>query len=168
VSSHRLVLIRHAEAAHGPVDAERPLTGQGERRAAAIGAWLERAGLLPDRVLVSPARRAVQTWARAGGVLTSEPQPAVDERIHDNTVEALLAAVRETPEDVGTLVVVGHNPAVAELTGALDDGQGSPAARRRAEAGVPAGGVAVFDLPGAFADVAPGTATLADFTVPGA
>jgi phosphohistidine phosphatase len=168
VSSHRLVLIRHAEAASGPVDAERPLTGQGERRAAAIGAWLERAGLLPDRVLVSPARRAVQTWERAGGVLASGPQPTVDERIHDNTVEALLAAVRETAEDVGTLVVVGHNPAVGELTGALDDGRGNPAARRGAEVGFPAGGVAVFDLTGAFADVAPGTATLADFTVPGA
>jgi phosphohistidine phosphatase len=168
VSSHRLVLIRHTEAASGPVDVERPLTGQGERRAAAIGAWLDRAGLLPDRVLVSPARRAVQTWEQAGGALTSGPQPTVDERIHDNTVEALLAAVRETAEDVGTLVVVGHNPAVGELTGALDDGRGSPAARRGAEAGFPAGGVAVFDLPGAFADVAPGTATLADFTVPGA
>ncbi|MGY1660097.1 SixA phosphatase family protein [Geodermatophilus sp. SYSU D00705] len=158
MSSHRLVLIRHAEAASGPVDLERPLTAQGERRAGAIGTWLERAGLVPDRVLVSPARRAVQTWARAAGVLTSAPQPAVDERIHDNTVEALLAAVRETPEDVGTLVVVGHNPAVGELASVLDDGRGVE--------GFPAGGVAVFDLPGAFSDVAPGPATLRDLTVP--
>jgi phosphohistidine phosphatase len=168
VSSHRLVLIRHAEAASGPVDVERSLTGQGKRRAAAIGAWLQRAGLVPDAVLVSPARRAVQTWEQAGGVLAPGLRPDVDGRIHDNTVESLLAAVRDTAEDIGTLVVVGHNPAVGEVTGALDDGRGSPAARRGAEAGFPAGGVAVFDLPGAFADVAPGTATLADFTVPGA
>ncbi|MGY1821937.1 SixA phosphatase family protein [Geodermatophilus sp. SYSU D00079] len=161
MSSHRLVLIRHAEAAPGPVDPERPLTARGEQRAAAIGAWLDRAGLVPDRVLVSPARRAVQTWARAGGVLTSAPQPTVDGRVHDNTVEALLAAVRDTPEDVGTLVVVGHNPAVGELATVLDD-------RRDVGPGFPAGGVAVFDLGTRWTDVVPGAATLTGATVPGA
>ncbi|MBB3083092.1 SixA phosphatase family protein [Geodermatophilus sabuli] len=166
MSPHRLVLIRHAQAGSAPVDVDRPLTEHGLRQAAAIGSWLGRAGLVPDAVLVSPARRAVQTWERAGVVLVPGLQPVLDARIHDNTVGAVLAAVRETPDEVHTLAVVGHNPAVGQLVTVLDDGQGTPVARQDARNGVPAGGVAVFDLAGPFADLAPGGATLTEFTVP--
>jgi phosphohistidine phosphatase len=157
------VLVRHAKAADGPVDADRPLTGRGARHAAAIGTWLEQAGLVPDRVLVSPARRAVQTWEQAG----TGPQPIVDTRIYDNTVEALLATIRDTSDDVQTLAVVGHNPSIGALALVLDDGQGNPAARRDVDAGFPTGGVAVFHLATPFAAIAPGAARLDDVTVPG-
>ncbi|MCW2576341.1 MAG: phosphohistidine phosphatase, SixA [Modestobacter sp.] len=160
------MLVRHAKAADGPVDADRPLTEQGARHAAAIGTWLEQAGFVPDRLLVSPARRAVQTWEAAGRLLQG-PRPIVDPRIYDNTVEALLAAIGETPEDVRTLAVVGHNPSIGELTAVLDNGQGNPAARRDVEAGFPTGGVAVFTLPTPFAAIAPGVARLDDVTVRG-
>ncbi|MGY1680835.1 SixA phosphatase family protein [Geodermatophilus sp. SYSU D01176] len=163
----RLLLVRHAEAAAGPVDADRPLTGQGARDAAAIGAWLAQAGPVPDRVVVSPALRAGQTWEQARAVLDPGTPPVVDARVYDNTVEALLAVVRETPDEVRTLVVVGHNPSVRDLTGVLDDGRGGPAARRHVESGFPAGAVAVFDLATPFAAVGPGTATLSDVRVPG-
>jgi phosphohistidine phosphatase len=161
------VLVRHAQAAAGPVDAERPLTERGSRHAAAIGTWLAQAELTPDRVLVSPARRARQTWERASGRLPQHPQPVIDERIHDNTVEAVLAAVQDTPDEVRTLAVIGHNPSIGELAAGLDDGQGVPEARSEVEAGFPTGGVAVFLLDTPFAAVAPGTARLQDFTVPG-
>jgi phosphohistidine phosphatase len=93
--------------------------------------------------------------------------PIVDARIYYNTVEALLTAIRESPEDVRTLAVVGHNPSVGELAGVLDDGQGNPVARRDVDAGFRAGGVAVFLLAAPFAAIAPGAATPSDFTVPG-
>jgi phosphohistidine phosphatase len=164
----RLVLVRHAKAADGPVDADRPLTKRGQRRAAAIGAWLEQVGAVPDLVLVSPARRAAQTWDLASAPLTHGRPPVVDARIYDNTVESLLAAIRETPDDARTVAVVGHNPSIAELAAVLDDGQGSPEARNALDAGFPTGGVAVFVLPASFAEIEPGGATLDDFTVPGA
>ena len=162
----RLLLIRHAKAAAGGPDVDRPLTEKGARRAAAIGTWLEQAGLVPDRVLVSPARRAAQTWEQAGAVLAVPT--TVDERIYDNTVEALVAAIRETSEDVRTLAVVGHNPSIADLTDVLDDGQGKPAARREVDSGFRTGGVAVFTLAAPFSGIELGAATLTDFTVPGA
>ena len=161
------MLIRHAKAADGPVDADRPLTERGRRHAAAIGSWLTQAELVPDRVVVSPARRAAQTWKRAATGLVAGPQPVVDERIYDNTVEALLEVLRETPEDVRTVAVVGHNPSIGELACVLDDGQGSPAARREIDAGFRTGGVAVFTLATPFSAIAPGAATLSDYTVPG-
>jgi phosphohistidine phosphatase len=161
------VLIRHAQAADGPADADRALTERGLRQAVAMGSWLEHAGLVPDRVLVSPARRAAQTWEGAGSALALALPPIVEPRIYDNTVEALLAVIREVPDDVRTLTVVGHNPSIGELASVLDDGRGSPAARRDLQAGFPIGGVAVFVLTTPFAAVDAGEATLSDFTVPG-
>ena len=164
----RLLLVRHAQAAHGAVDADRPLTARGEQCAAAIGSWLAHADLVPELVLVSPARRAAQTWEHAGAAqLPPVLRPVTDPRIYDNTVERLLAAIRETPDDVATVAVVGHNPSIGELAASLDDGGGSPEARRAVDRGFPAGAVAVFVLPGSFAAIAPGAATLTDFAVPG-
>jgi phosphohistidine phosphatase len=56
---------------------------------------------------------------------------------------------------------------MGELSAVLDDGEGNPAARRALDAGFPTGGLAVFLLSAPFAELAPGAATLSDFTVPG-
>ena len=165
----RLLLIRHATAAEGrPIDADRPLTGSGVRHAGAIGSWLQQGELTPDRVLVSPALRAAQTWQHAGAQLAEAPQPVTDPRIYDNTVGQVLATIREAPDDARTVAVVGHNPSIGELSAILGDDGGSPEARQAVDRGFPAGGVAVFILPGPFAAVEPGSATLTDFVVPGA
>ena len=163
----RLLLVRHAEAAHTAVDADRPLTDRGARQAAAIGGWLKRSRLVPDHVVVSPARRAVQTWERAAARIGPDPSPTVDARIYDNTVEALLVVIREAPQDVQTVAVVGHNPSIGLLASVLDGGTGSPAARRDLEAGFPTGSAAVFTLDVPFSEIEPGTATLIDFATPG-
>lgn len=152
----RLVLIRHAQAADAPRDRDRPLTGHGAWRAAAIGSWLQRSGIDPDRVLVSPALRARQTWAAAA----VGPEPTVDDRIYENTVAALLAVLGELADAVRTVAVVGHNPSIGELAAGLDDGD--PSAR----AGFPTGAVAVFTVPTPFSEVALGRATLTHFVVP--
>ncbi len=158
----RLVLVRHAQAAGAPVDADRALTELGRRRAGAIGQWLDQAALLPDRVVVSPALRAVQTWEMAAAALQPRVPPEVDGRIYDNTVDRLLAIVRETPEEIASLVLVGHNPSMGELAAVLADGQGGVPG-----GGFPAGAVAVFDVAAPFPALAPGAATLSAFAVPG-
>jgi phosphohistidine phosphatase len=158
--------MRHAEAAEGPVDVRRPLTEHGEEQAAAAGNWLHLSGLAPDAVLVSPAWRAVQTWEAVAAELPTFPRPTFDTRIHDNTVEALLAAVHSAPKDVRTLLVVGHAPSVAGLVEDLDDGQAEPAARGALETGFPAGAVAVLALPLPFCVLARGAGRLVDAVVP--
>lgn len=162
----RLVLIRHAVAAQGAVDADRPLTAEGGTQAAALGRWLQQAALTPDRVVVSPALRAAQTWKRVAEQLSTPPAPIVDGGIYDNTVEALLAVLHETPADIGIVAVVGHNPSIGVLASGLDDSEGSPSARTNLRAGFPTGGVAVFALTTPFDALAPGAATLTDFAVP--
>ena len=59
-----LILLRHAHAepgAAGQADFDRPLSSQGLAEAEAAGRWLADQGLVPDRVLCSPARRARET-----------------------------------------------------------------------------------------------------------
>ena len=162
----RLLLMRHAQAAHGPVDADRPLTDHGAEQAAALGRWLLQAELTPDRIVVSPARRAAQTWDRAAAQLTASPAPITDGRIYDNTVEALFAVLQESPDEAGLVAVVGHNPSVGVLASVLDDGEGDPAARRNLHAGFPPGAVAVFALETPYDALAPGAGRLTDLTVP--
>jgi phosphohistidine phosphatase len=164
--SRRILLIRHAKAGKAATDVERPLTGRGERQATSIGSWLGDAGLAPDQAFVSPARRAAQTWDLASAKLAQRPTTVVDDRIYDNTVEALLAVLADTPDDVSTMAVVGHNPSIGQLAYDLDDGEGSAAARRDLEAGFPTGTVAVFTLATPFGELGPGTATLTDFRTP--
>jgi phosphohistidine phosphatase len=168
MASRWLLVLRHAQAGNAPLDVDRPLTGHGEAQAAAIGAWLADHSLVPDRVLVSPARRAVQTWAAAAaGRPAATAEPIVDARIYDNTLDAVLAAIQGTPHEVRVLAVVGHNPSIGALAHELDDGRGPAALRASLEGGFPAGGVAVFELPGAIAAVAPATATLRAVHLPG-
>jgi phosphohistidine phosphatase len=164
--SRRLLLIRHAKAADGAIDIERPLAERGIRDAGAIGTWLVQADLRPDRVLVSPARRARQTWKRASAALKSSPEPTVEPRIYDNNPESLLAAIRDVPKKVETLALVGHNPSITELADLLDDGDPDPDARHELDAGFKTSGVAVFHVDGPFASIEPGHARLSGFAVP--
>lgn len=162
----RLVVIRHAKAGEAPLDIERPLTARGHRDATAIGDWLQEQSVAPDRAVVSPARRAMQTWSGAAAQLTGAPEPLVDERVYANVMNLLLDIVTETPDDVRTLVLVGHNPAFAALAHELDDGRGDAAARRELHASFPTSAVAVFELAGPWSAVDAGAGTLIAFAAP--
>jgi phosphohistidine phosphatase len=81
-------------------------------------------------------------------------------------MDLLFDIVAETPEDVQSLVLVGHNPAFAALATELDDGQGEPEARRGMRAAFPTSAVAVFELTGPWAVVAVGTGTLTAYAAP--
>ena len=156
------MLVRHAEAGPAAGDADRRRTERGEREAAAVGRWLAEAGTVPDRVLVSPARRARQTWDSATTALQTALEPVLEDRVLDNTADAVLGVVRATDEEVGILLVVGHNPSLGSLAAALD-----PHRPDVLRSGFPPGTAAVFDLPVPFAAVAPGVALLADLRLPG-
>jgi hypothetical protein len=77
--------------------------------------------------VVSPARRARQTWELSPAKLGLTAAPVLDERIYRNTVQNLLEIVQETSAEVSTLVIVGHNPGIQNLATALDDGRGDDA-----------------------------------------
>lgn len=167
VDSRRLVLVRHAKAVPAAgTDASRPLTARGIADAAAVGRWLAAAALVPDRVVTSPARRAVQTWEVAAAQLPGSVEPDRDGRVYDNTVDDLLAVIRETPAAVGTLVVVGHNPSVHALTLAVDGDSDDRTMRDTVAEKYPTGGIAVLRIGTEWTEVDVGVGTLTGFAVP--
>jgi phosphohistidine phosphatase len=161
----RVVLIRHAKTEQGSVDIERALTGRGRRDASAIGKILRQDGVAPDRAVVSPALRARQTWNGAQAELADVAELTVDDRIYDNDVDALFGVIRDTPQEVETLALIGHNPSFEQLAHELDDGSGDRDAVDAVRAGYPTSAVAVFEISGSWTDVQPHSATLRTFAV---
>lgn len=167
---HRLLIVRHAKSAWPDLpDHERPLAKRGRRQAPLVGAWLRSRDYHPDLVLCSTARRARETWQLMAGELGSSPRVTNDGRIYAAAAATLLDLVRRTPQTVRTLLVVGHDPGVADLTRALAGDRASDSGRRamaRVWPKFPTGAVAVLDVSGGWSDLDAGAAGLIDFVVP--
>ena len=162
----RLVLLRHAKSDWPDVaDHDRPLAKRGRRDAPAVGRWLVRSGYAPDAVICSTALRARETWELAlDGLLkaapVAPPEVRYEPRVYEATVLGLLMLVREFPPEWRTALVVGHNPGMAELTVGLADPSSDP------PSAFPTAAVAVLDVPGPWADTAPGESSLVAFAIP--
>jgi phosphohistidine phosphatase len=142
----RLLLLRHAKSARpkGVADIDRPLSARGLRAAPLVGAYMVGERLVPDLSLVSPARRAQETWRLArqhvGGV--SEREEA---RIYEATADRLLAVIVETDPLLRVLLIVGHNPGLEDLAIGLV-GAGDRDGRERLRQGYPTAALAVIDF----------------------
>ena len=115
----RLYLLRHAKSDWGDDDLddhERPLAPRGERAAVDIGDYLNGQGVRLDKVLVSSARRALDTWSLLGPRLDNPPQPEVARDLYLCGPGHLLARAQATDESVGSLMIVAHNPDLQQLT----------------------------------------------------
>jgi phosphohistidine phosphatase len=118
-----LLLMRHAKSSHddGLPDHERPLNGRGKKDAPRMGQWLAGQGLLPDHILTSTAKRAVDTAKRVAEALRF--QGDVEQRgvLYHASPETWLDALHSLPDERRCILCVGHNPGlellVAELTG---------------------------------------------------
>lgn len=160
------MLIRHAKAVH-PDDRDdhvRELAGQGRRDAPVIGRWLRDQDVSPQVAVVSSARRTVQTYALLAAELPAAPDPVVTDDVYYASAGDLLELVRALPADAPSAVVVGHNPGIGMLAGALDDGESDVEAARM-RAGFPTSSVAVFTVDGDWATIDPGALRLAAYTV---
>lgn len=153
--SRLLVLVRHAEAEQsGPTDAERALAESGHRDAEAGGAWLAGTGYSPGHALVSSARRAQETWAALSLGGGWQVEADVSHLLFSAEPDTVLDLIREIPGDVGSVVVVGHNPTMAHLANLVDDGTGDePATTELATGGFPTCSLAVFEYDGDWADL---------------
>jgi phosphohistidine phosphatase len=165
--SRRLVIVRHAKAeAQGSSDHERRLADRGHDDAVAGGAWLASAGIVPDHALVSTALRAQETYAALSEGAGWGLEPDASRALYVAEPETALDLVREAPDDATTVVVVGHNPTMATLAQLLDDGEGDPAASAdMLSGGLPTCSLVVFEVDGAWAELAFTGARLTRFHV---
>lgn len=112
----RLILTRHAKSEWSgqPLeDHDRSLNPRGRRAADAIGGWLAAKEHIPDRTLLSTARRVTQTWSRIARRLPGAVETRACRELYHAAPEAILAELaKETAECV---LVVAHNPGLAAL-----------------------------------------------------
>ncbi len=146
----RLHLLRHARAASGgdPIpDASRPLTEVGRREASELGSWLAARPEPPRQVLCSSARRAVETMERVVLQLPAKPDTRVMDDLYLASAWKLFELVRENADpEVTTLLVVAHNPGIAELAASLAE-HGDPVALRSLSRRFLPGSLAEIELP---------------------
>jgi phosphohistidine phosphatase len=168
MSARRLILLRHAKSEWPDVaDHERPLAKRGRRDAPAVGRWLRDAGIRPDLVVCSTARRARETWELVASRLDGgdEIETRYDQRVYDASADDLLDVVAKAPEAVQTLLLVGHNPATQRLAVSLaGSADGDALERANSEFGTSA--LAVLAVPGAWAELEPGGARMREFAKP--
>ena len=144
----RLMLLRHAKterAAPGERDRDRKLMKRGRSDAPAIGAYMAHHGLVPDLALVSPAKRAQETWALVAAAFAKTPRVVTDERLYNAGREALIGAIGETRK-AHTLIVVGHNPGLHDLALQLI-AAGDVDLREQLNEKLPTSGLVVIDVP---------------------
>jgi phosphohistidine phosphatase len=141
----RLVLLRHAKAEPPSElpDEQRPLALRGRDQAVKVGAALVASGLRPDAVLVSGALRSRQTWDLARKHL-GEPPVAFTDDLLGAMPRGVLALVRELDPASRTVLVIGHEPAMAGTAELLAGPGSEDGALAQVRVGVPTGTYSVL------------------------
>lgn len=115
----RLTLMRHAEARWKDADLsdlERPLNRRGTAAAEAMARRLLELQLVPDLLLVSPARRTRQTAEIVARELAIPARRVLhDEALYLASADDVLKVVHATGPRVGHLQIIAHNPGISEL-----------------------------------------------------
>ena len=167
-NNRRLILLRHAKSAWpgGVIDEERPLSDRGRKAAPVIGAYMAREKLIPDLALVSPARRAQETWQLVRETLPEGIAEREATGIYEVAAHDILAVIQTAEPGIRTLLLVGHNPGLEDLASLLvKDGDAGAVARMREK--FPTAGLAVIDFDiGGWDAVAAGTGYIERFVTP--
>ena len=144
----RLMLLRHAKsdwAKPGLRDHDRPLNARGREAATKMGAYMVRHALVPDLIVASTAKRVMETLDCLLPAFETPPRLVSEPRVYDAGQTALLGILKETPRPAHNLLLVGHNPGLAELA-ALLIASGDVDARQRLIEKFPTAALAVIDF----------------------
>jgi phosphohistidine phosphatase len=154
-----LLLLRHAKSVqHESPDHERPLADRGRRDAAAAGEWIAGQGIKLDLVLCSSSVRTRQTWKYTG---LEAGDVWYDRRIYEADPETLLEVIHEVPEQLSTVMLIGHAPSVPWLATELVVSGGDDLPDKYATTGL-----AVLTHTRHWSALGANDATLAEFVTP--
>jgi phosphohistidine phosphatase len=167
VAKRTLIAVRHAKSSweHDVDDHDRPLSGRGRRDAHALGRLLAERSLRPDLLLCSTAARTKETWERAHAVGAQAGEVRLVRGIYQAWVPELIRLVRETPEDVSTLLLLGHSPGIPDLVEHICIRTDSPD-WARLDQKYPTSGLAVINVPCPWREVGISSAELVSFAIP--
>ena len=164
-----VLLLRHAKSDWsnpGLADFDRPLAKRGLKDAPIMGQVLADFGLVPDKILSSPARRAKQTAELAAKACGHQKSIAWRDSFYGGYSDTLIEALKTVPDTVERAMLVGHNPTMEEAVSALLVGHGSGWGQGL-EIKIPTAALVCLDLDiMTWTDLEPGDATLRWFLIP--
>ncbi len=165
MNRRHLLLLRHAKSSWDDAaldDHDRPLSARGEAAARALGGYFARRALRPDLALCSSARRTRDTLAQ----LALDVPARFERALYLASHEALLARLARIDDEHRCVLLVGHNPGLADLVAALAGETRLVAARRLAK-GMKTASLAELDLPlRHWEEIKPGVGRLVRLTRP--
>lgn len=162
-----LYLLRHAKSSWSDPalpDEERPLAPRGRRDAKRVCEHLERLGIEPALVLCSTARRTRQTLELLQPALDAVTPVLIEAELYGATAHELLERLRAVPDDIASVLLIGHNPGLQDLALLLAS---AGAELSRLEAKFPTAALATLSLPTAtWSKLSEADAVLDAFVVP--
>jgi phosphohistidine phosphatase len=166
----QLLLMRHAKSSWDDTsmpDKDRPLNARGREAAARMQRAIQELGLGPDLILVSTARRTLETME---ALEPWDATPLVEpmDALYLADAAQILNALHAVPETVRSAMVIGHNPGMHDLALALVHGSArATSAAHRLEKGFPTAALAEFSVPGPWWQIGQRGGQLVRFLTPG-
>ena len=120
-------------------------------------------GIAPELVLCSPSRRTRQTLKRLAPGLGKKADIRIEPELYAASAPVLLEVLHEVPDEIDSLMLIGHNPGIQDLALNLA-GAGSEIPRLRSK--FPTAGLATLELNGSWRELAPGSAELVSLVKP--
>ncbi len=118
-----LYIVRHGKSSwdyDNVKDIDRPLKEKGIRDAAEMAGRLRDMGRKPERIISSPATRALHTATIFQRILqVSGTNFKLDEDIYDASRDDLLGVIYGIPDSTNSVMIFGHNPGMSHLAGML-------------------------------------------------
>jgi phosphohistidine phosphatase len=120
---HMLHLLRHAKSSwkEEVEDHERPLNRRGREASRRIGRTLPAAVGSLDLVLCSSARRTRETLELVVAELAVRPRSVLEDELYEASKDQLMARLRRLDEEIGNVLLIGHNPGLRDLAIAIAD-----------------------------------------------
>lgn len=111
-----LFLVRHAKSdwKEDTPDIERPICEKGKKAASRLGEWLLENNMIPDYVLVSPAKRTQQTLRRLNFDKEATVIKTID-KLYMAELKDLKELLKEIPKHYEKVMLIGHNPGFEAL-----------------------------------------------------
>jgi len=168
MSQKQLFVLRHAKSSWddpGLDDHDRPLAPRGRRAVKILAEHIREHGITPGQVLCSPSRRTVETCEG----IALDGEALIEGKLYTATGSEIIERLRQIPEEIDSVMVIGHNPAMQTLVLRLASG-GAPIEQDSNLADVqrkfPTGALATlaFDCP--WGELGPGRAQLTGLVRP--
>jgi phosphohistidine phosphatase len=162
----QLFLLRHGKSSwenRDLADHDRPLALRGRRASKAMAEHLRRERITPALVLCSSSRRTRETLEPIAAGVSDDVEVLVERNLYAASAEDLLDRLHAVADDVESVLLIGHNPAIQQFALRL---AGTGAEINVVRQKFPTAALATLGFNSGWGELAPGSAELIAFVTP--